>query len=95
MHNLVHLLFGIAGLVAARKVRNVIPYLVGGGIIYLALTVYGVLIDHDSAANFVPVNSADNWLHLMLGVGMVALGLVVQRQLAGGYDIGQPVAAAH
>jgi hypothetical protein len=81
LHNIVHLLFGVAGLAAARQVRNVVPYLVGGGVIYLALTVYGVLIDHDSGANFVPVNSADNWLHLVLGAGMVALGLVIQRQL--------------
>ncbi len=81
LHNLVHVLFGVAGLAAARQVRNVVPYLIGGGIIYLALTAYGVLIDHDSDANFVPVNSADNWLHLVLGTGMVALGLVVQRRL--------------
>jgi hypothetical protein len=25
-------------------------------------------------ANFVPVNNADNWLHLGLGVGMILLG---------------------
>ena len=81
LHNIVHLLFGVAGLAAARQVRNVVPYLVGGGVIYLALTVYGVLIDHDSSANFVPVNSADNWLHLVLGAGMAGLGLVIQRQL--------------
>ena len=81
LHNIVHLLFGVAGLAAARQVRQVVPYLVGGGIIYLALTVYGVLIDHDSGANFVPVNSYDNWLHLVLGAGMVALGLIIQRQL--------------
>jgi hypothetical protein len=29
--------------------------------------------------NFVPVNSADNWLHLGLGVGMLALGVVLGR----------------
>ena len=30
---------------------------------------------HD--ANFVPLNDADNWLHLLLAVGMLALGLVL------------------
>ncbi len=44
-----------------------------GGIIYLVLWVYGMLIDHTSEANFVPVNNADNWLHLGLAVGMIAL----------------------
>ena len=27
-------------------------------------------------ANFVPVNDADNWLHLGLGVVMIVLGLI-------------------
>jgi hypothetical protein len=36
----------------------------------------------DGAANFVPVNSADNWLHLGLGVGMLLLGLVLGRRRA-------------
>lgn len=81
LHNIVHLLFGVAGLAAAQQVRHVVPYLLGGAAVYLLLTVYGVLIDQASDANFVPVNSADNWLHLVLGAGMGALGLVIQRQL--------------
>jgi hypothetical protein len=43
------------------------------------LWLYGLLIDHGSDANFVPVNTADNWLHLGLGVGMIALGLLTAR----------------
>ncbi|GAB3886926.1 hypothetical protein GCM10029964_052020 [Kibdelosporangium lantanae] len=43
------------------------------------LWLYGLAVDHDSTANFVPVNAADNWLHLGLGVGMVALGLALAR----------------
>ena len=45
------------------------------------LWLYGVVVDHDSDANFVPVNDADNWLHLGLGIGMIALGLVGRRGL--------------
>jgi hypothetical protein len=47
--------------------------------VYLVLWVYGLLIESDSAANFVPLNTADNWLHLALGVGMVALALLLGR----------------
>jgi Domain of unknown function (DUF4383) len=47
---------------------------------------YGLLIDHDSSANFIPVNAADNWLHLVLGVGMVALGLALGRTAARAID---------
>ena len=79
LHNIVHLLFGVAGLAMAKATKSATTYLIGGGIIYLVLTVYGFLIDHNSAANFVPVNNADNWLHLVLGVGMIALGLPGRR----------------
>jgi hypothetical protein len=54
-------------------------YLLGGGAIYLLLFLYGLVIDRESTMNFVPVNSADNWLHLGLGVGMLALGVVLGR----------------
>ncbi len=30
-------------------------------------------------ANFIPVNSADNWLQLLLGLGMLALGVAPGR----------------
>ena len=82
LHNLVHVLFGIAGLAMARSVSGARLYLIGGGAIYLVLWLYGLVIDHDSAANFVPVNGADNWLHLVLGLGMIALGLITTRRPA-------------
>ena len=79
LHNVVHLLFGVVGLVMARTVSGATGFLVGGGVVYLVLWVYGLVIDQDSAANFVPVNGADNWLHLVLGVGMVGLGVALRR----------------
>ena len=79
LHNLVHLAFGVLGLVMARTMRNAFLYLVAGGVVYLVLWLYGLIIDHDSSANFVPVNTADNWLHLLLGLGMVALGFALGR----------------
>ncbi len=77
LHNIVHLLFGIVGLAMARSAGGARLYLIGGGVIYLLLWIYGLIIDHGSAANFVPLNNADNWLHLGLGVGMIVLGLVL------------------
>ncbi|MEV6971776.1 DUF4383 domain-containing protein [Hamadaea sp. NPDC051192] len=79
LHNAVHLLFGVAGLLLARTVGGARAFLVGGGAIYLVLWLFGLVVDADSAANFVPVNSADNWLHLALGVGMTVLGLALSR----------------
>ena len=79
LHNVVHLLFGVAGLVLARNFAAARGFLIGGGIIYLLLWVYGLVIDLDSAANFVPLNVADNYLHLALAVVMIAFGVLLAR----------------
>ncbi len=76
LHNIVHLLFGAAGIAMARSADSAFAYLVGGGAIYLVLWVYGLVVDKGSDANFVPLNNADNWLHLLIGAGMVVLGFV-------------------
>ncbi len=79
LHNIVHLLFGVVGLLAARTISISRGFLIGGGAIYLALWIYGLVIDKSSDANFVPLNTADDWLHFALGVGMVLLGLLLPR----------------
>jgi hypothetical protein len=82
LHNIVHLAFGIAGLSLARTWAGARAYLIGGGIIYLALWLYGLIVGPDSGANFVPMNTADDWLHFVLGLGMIALGFVTTRERA-------------
>ena len=61
----------------ARTYAGARAYLLVAGLIYLAMWVYGLLIDHGSGANFVPVNSADDWLHFGLGVAMILLGVTL------------------
>jgi hypothetical protein len=82
LHNIVHLLFGVAGLLMGRTDPQAKNFLLYGGVIYLILWIYGLLVGHDSTGNFVPVNSADNWLHLILGLGMIALAMLLQRRPA-------------
>ncbi len=74
-HNIVHLLFGV-GLIAAARESWSLVYLIGGGIAYVLVSLYGFLIDQDSDANFLPINTADNLLHTGLAVGLLAAGLV-------------------
>jgi hypothetical protein len=79
LHNIVHMLFGIAGLALAKTWSSSRAYLVYGGVIYLVLFVYGAIFHGSSSANFVPVNWADNVLHLGLGIGMISLGAVLSK----------------
>jgi arginine exporter protein ArgO len=79
LHNIVHLLFGIAGLLSARTARGAKRFLIIGGIIYGVLWLYGLVINNSSSANFVPLNTADNWLHFVLAVGMILLGVLLGR----------------
>jgi hypothetical protein len=80
LHNIVHGLFGVIGLALSRSIAGARSFLIGGGAVYLVLTAYGSLIDLDSAVNFVPVNVADNFLHLGLGLAMIGLGLALGKQ---------------
>ena len=83
LHNLVHLLFGVAGLAMSRTVPAARSFLIGGGVIYLVLWLYGLVVGEESAANFVPLNNADDWLHLLLAIGMLALGFYLGRRSVG------------
>jgi hypothetical protein len=80
LHNIVHLGFGAIGLFAIRTAIAARNYLIGGGIVYLVLWVYGLIIDTSGDANFVPLNDADDWLHLGLGAAMILSGVVLSRR---------------
>ena len=81
LHNIVHLLFGVAGIALAKTIEGARTYLLGGGVIYLALAVYGAILGADEgSANFIPMNWADNVLHIALGLGMIGLGVVLGKE---------------
>jgi hypothetical protein len=75
LHNLVHIAFGVVGIVLAKAPDSSRLYLIGGGIVYLALWVLGVA----NGASWIPANTADNWLHFGLGIGMIGLGYASTR----------------
>ena len=76
LHNIVHGLFGLAGLALAATASGARTYLIGGGAIYLGLFLLGIV----GGGDWIPVNNADNWLHLVLGAGMIGLGVLTTRE---------------
>jgi hypothetical protein len=77
LHNLLHLAFGVIGLLLARTFARARAYLIGGGLIYLGLWVYGLLVGTDGPRNILPLNNADTWLHFSIGVVMTVLGITL------------------
>ena len=77
LHNIVHLLFGIVGLALAKSAEGARTFLIGGGVVYLVLWLLGIV----GGGDWIPVNTADNWLHLVLGVAMIGLGFVTSRDV--------------
>jgi hypothetical protein len=75
LHNIVHLLVGVVGLGLAKTVDGARSFLTGCGVVYLALWVLGAV-----GGDWIPVNTADNWLHFALGIGMITLGFVTDRR---------------
>ena len=74
LHNLFHLLFGVVGLVLARTAEGAGTFLTGGGIVYLALWVFGAV----GVVGWLPANTADNWLHFLVGIGLLGLGFAAR-----------------
>lgn len=80
LHNLVHILFGVWGLVAAGSLGNSRLYFKGVGVIYALLAVLGVIPVQALNTTFglVPIHGHDVWLHAILAVAGLYLGFVAK-----------------
>jgi hypothetical protein len=77
-HNIVHILTGALGLLLAGYAAR--EYALGLGLVYLVVAVWGFVIGSgDSILGFIPVNTEDNFLHLVLGLLGIAAGLATPR----------------
>jgi len=76
-HNLVHLLFGVWGLVAARTFGASVAYTRIGGLAYLALAVLGFFLPE--IPGLMPIGGYDIWLHLVLGVALSVVGFTARE----------------
>jgi hypothetical protein len=69
-HNVVHIVTGALGLAALGYAAR--AYAGGLGVVYLIVAIWGFVIgDGESILGFIPVNTEDNVLHLILGLAGV------------------------
>jgi hypothetical protein len=72
LHNIVHLLFGIWGLIASRTWAGSRQFFTVGGIIYAVITVVGFL--SPTGFGIIPLGGADIGLHAVLAIAMLGIG---------------------
>ena len=68
LHNGVHILFGLWGLLASRSLGGSVLYARGVAIIYLVLTVAGFVPGLDNFFGYIPLYGNDIWLHGAIGL---------------------------
>ncbi|KKC24647.1 DUF4383 domain-containing protein [Sphingomonas sp. SRS2] len=68
LHNLVHILFGLWGLAAARAAGGARVYAKAVAIIYGLLTVMGLIPGLNTTFGLVPLYGHDIWLHALLAL---------------------------
>lgn len=82
LHNIVHLLFGLWGILAYRDLGASKTYAKGVAIIYAILTVAGFIPPLDTMFGLVPLFGNDIWLHALLALVAAYFGFVHRDRVA-------------
>jgi hypothetical protein len=85
-HNLVHIASGALGLALWRNAATARTFALGFGAVYAVVTLWG-FVDGNDVLGLIPVNAADNVLHLAIAAAGIAAGLMsrtAQRAPRGG-----------
>jgi hypothetical protein len=81
-HNVVHIASGAIGLLVARSYGGSRVYAIGLGAVYLVVALLGFIAgDGDEIFNLIPVNTSDNFLHLLIGLAGLGGGLATPATL--------------
>jgi hypothetical protein len=75
IHNLIHLASGLVLLAASRKRASARAVALGFGLVYGVVAIIG-LIDGSDVLGLIPINSADNVLHIALAALGIIAGLI-------------------
>ena len=76
LHNVVHLAFGVWGLLAARTFGGAVSYAKIAGVIYLVLACLGFIAP--TTFGLIPIGGNDIWLHALLGIVLAGVGFTAK-----------------
>jgi uncharacterized protein DUF4383 len=92
-HNVVHIVTGGLGLLAVGYAAR--AYAGGLGVVYLAIAIWGFILgNHENILGFIPVNTEDNVLHLILGLAGLGAYAATPAQPAPAHAASPPPAPA-
>ena len=83
LHNIVHLAFGVWGLVASRGFDASRLYARSVAVIYALLTVLGLIPATNTVFGLVPIYGHDVWLHALLAGVAAYFGFVLRETKSG------------
>ncbi len=76
LHNIVHLLFGVWGIVASRSWDGARTYAKAVAIVYSLFVIMGLVPGLDTTFGFVPLFGNDIWLHILLAAPAYYFGFM-------------------
>ena len=80
-HNLVHIASGVIGLAVAGSYGGARVYALAFGAVYLLVTLLGFIAgDGEEILDLIPVNTEDNFLHLLIGIAGLGGGTAPRRR---------------
>ena len=80
LHNIVHLLFGVWGLIASRSFPGAKMYAQVVGVIYIVLACLAFV--SPSTFGLIPIGGHDRWLHALFGLALAYFGFTAKPEAA-------------
>lgn len=77
VHNVIHLLIGALGLLAARRINHSRIFLVGTGVVLSLLWLLAYMLNRKTGADALTFTDADYRLHFGIAAVMVVLGVLL------------------
>ena len=78
LHNIVHLVIGLAGLLASRSVSGARLYAKILAVAYILLAILGLIPATQTTFGLIPIHGNDVWLHALSGLIAAYFGFVAK-----------------